>query len=74
MADNKNLILVVDDEPDLEYLVQQKFRKKVSSNEYKFLFANNGAQALDIINQNKSINLILTDINMPGWFNFSLKN
>jgi sigma-B regulation protein RsbU (phosphoserine phosphatase) len=65
MADNKNLILVVDDEPDLEYLVQQKFRKKVSSNEYKFLFANNGAQALDIINQNKSINLILTDINMP---------
>jgi hypothetical protein len=28
MADNKNIILVVDDEPDLEYLVQQKFRKK----------------------------------------------
>jgi sigma-B regulation protein RsbU (phosphoserine phosphatase) len=65
MADNKNIILVVDDEPDLEYLVQQKFRKKVNSNEYKFLFANNGEQALDIINQNKSINLILTDINMP---------
>jgi sigma-B regulation protein RsbU (phosphoserine phosphatase) len=65
MADNKNIILVVDDEPDLEYLVQQKFRKKVNSNEYKFLFANNGEQALDIINQNKAINLILTDINMP---------
>jgi sigma-B regulation protein RsbU (phosphoserine phosphatase) len=39
--------------------------KKVNSNEYKFLFANNGEQALDIVNQNKSINLILTDINMP---------
>ena len=62
---NDNIILVVDDEPDLEYLVQQKFRKKINSNEYKFVFASNGSQALDMVANNNSINLVLTDINMP---------
>jgi CheY-like chemotaxis protein len=65
MNENQNIILVVDDEPDLEFLILQKFRKKINSNEYGFLFAQNGVQALDIINDNDSINLILTDINMP---------
>ncbi|MCB9258319.1 MAG: fused response regulator/phosphatase [Ignavibacteriales bacterium] len=65
MNENQNLILVVDDEPDLEFLIQQKFRKKISSNEYEFLFAQNGAQAFDIVNNNEMINLVLTDINMP---------
>lgn len=58
-------ILVVDDEPDLEYLILQKFRKKIASKEYKFLFAQNGVEALERINNSTSINLILTDINMP---------
>jgi CheY-like chemotaxis protein len=61
----KAIILVVDDEPDLEYLILQKFRKKIVSNEYVFEFARNGAQALEKIVNNTSINLILTDINMP---------
>jgi phosphoserine phosphatase RsbU/P len=58
-------ILVVDDEPDLELLILQKFRKKVSAGEYEFQFARNGADALDKISSDNSINLILTDINMP---------
>ena len=35
-------ILVVDDEPDLELLVRQKFRRKIRRGEYEFLFAQNG--------------------------------
>jgi sigma-B regulation protein RsbU (phosphoserine phosphatase) len=58
-------ILVVDDEPDLEHLILQKFRKKISAKEYEFQFARDGAEAIDKILNNGSINLILTDINMP---------
>lgn len=58
-------ILVADDEPDLEHLVRQKFRKKIKDNEYEFVFAQNGAEALEVLANNESINLILTDINMP---------
>lgn len=58
-------ILVVDDEPDLELLILQKFRGKVKSGEYEFLFARDGAEALTVLNNNDSINLVLTDINMP---------
>ena len=58
-------ILVVDDEPDLEHLILQKFRKKIGAKEYSFIFAKNGAEALDVISNSSSVNLILTDINMP---------
>jgi sigma-B regulation protein RsbU (phosphoserine phosphatase) len=58
-------ILVVDDEPDLEHLILQKFRKKIGAKEYSFIFAKNGAEALDVISNISSVNLILTDINMP---------
>lgn len=58
-------ILVVDDEPDLEFLILQKFRAKIKNGEYEFLFAKDGVEALDVINKNDSVNLILTDINMP---------
>jgi phosphoserine phosphatase RsbU/P len=58
-------ILVVDDEPDLEHLILQKFRKKVASGEYNFHFAKDGSEALEKILNNKFYDLILTDINMP---------
>jgi len=58
-------ILVVDDEPDLEFLILQKFRGKIKAGEYEFLFAKDGTEALDIISKNDSVNLVLTDINMP---------
>ena len=58
-------ILVVDDEPDLEHLILQKFRKKINAKEYEFQFARDGAEALDKIANDGKLDLILTDINMP---------
>ncbi len=58
-------ILVVDDEPDLEFLINQKFKSKIKTGDYEFLFAGDGSAALDIIKKNDSINLVLADINMP---------
>jgi sigma-B regulation protein RsbU (phosphoserine phosphatase) len=58
-------ILVVDDEPDIKHLILQKFRKKIAAGEYDFSFAGHGEEALEKILNNGSINLILTDINMP---------
>ncbi len=58
-------MLVVDDEPDLEQLVLQKFRKKIRDKEYEFVFAQNGIEALKVLQKDNSIELVLTDINMP---------
>lgn len=58
-------ILVVDDEPSLEALIRQKFRKQIRKREMEFIFAYNGVEALNILNENKEIGIILTDINMP---------
>lgn len=63
IADHK--ILVVDDEPDLQMLMMQKFRKQVRSKEYEFLFAENGSEALEIVSNHSDLCLILSDINMP---------
>ncbi|MCG2589633.1 SpoIIE family protein phosphatase [Rhodohalobacter sulfatireducens] len=65
MNNSGHKILVVDDEPDLQMLMMQKFRHKVRSKEYEFLFAENGRDALDKISENSTISLILSDINMP---------
>lgn len=58
-------ILVVDDEPDLEALIRQKFRKQIKENGYDFLFAGNGREALASLEKNIDVDLVLTDINMP---------
>ena len=58
-------ILVVDDEEDLEILINQKFRKKIKNNEYQFFFAENGVEALSLINSVENIDMVLSDINMP---------
>lgn len=58
-------ILVVDDEPDLQALIRQKFRNKIKTKEYDFQFAENGAQALELIANDRTLDLVLTDINMP---------
>jgi class 3 adenylate cyclase/DNA-binding NarL/FixJ family response regulator len=58
-------ILVVDDEPDLEILVKQKFRKKIRENIYEFVFAQNGEEALAMVQEHPDISVILSDINMP---------
>ncbi len=58
-------ILVVDDEPDLELLLRQKFRRKVRRREIELVFASNGVEALDKLNEQDDIDMVLSDINMP---------
>jgi|SRR5450432_3475178 len=58
-------ILVVDDEPDLEVLIKQRFRKQIRDKQYEFLFAVNGADALDRIRESEDLDIVLSDINMP---------
>lgn len=58
-------ILVVDDEPDLQALILQKFRRKIRSGEFEFIFALNGLEALSQLRSNGDIEIVLTDINMP---------
>ncbi len=58
-------ILVVDDEPQVEALISQGFRRRVRDGTLAFLFARDGEQALDVLLSNANIDLVLTDINMP---------
>ena len=58
-------ILMVDDEEDLELLVRQRFRRRIRKGEYDFLFAHNGKEALEALEDNPDIHLVLSDINMP---------
>lgn len=58
-------ILVVDDEPDLEMLIRQRFRKRIRERELDFHFASNGREALEKIEALPDLGIVLTDINMP---------
>jgi CheY-like chemotaxis protein len=60
-------ILVVDDESDIKVLFEQRFRKEIKQEEFVFLFANSGEEALNVLSKNfHEAILILSDINMPG--------
>ncbi len=58
-------IMVVDDEVDLEPLIRQKFRRQIRNEEYDFVFAHNGLEALSKLLEFPEIGIILSDINMP---------
>ncbi|MES2649191.1 MAG: adenylate/guanylate cyclase domain-containing protein [Bacteroidota bacterium] len=58
-------ILVADDEPDLESLIRQKFRKQIREKEYEFVFALNGKEAIERLQEQPDIDMVFTDINMP---------
>ncbi len=58
-------ILVADDESDLEMLIKQKFRQKIREQQYEFIFAMNGNDALEKILLHPDIDIVLSDINMP---------
>ncbi len=58
-------ILVVDDEPDMEPMIRQKFRRHIREKTFDFEFAFNGVEALEKIVEFPEIGIILSDINMP---------
>src|SRR6195952_2909733 len=65
-------ILVVDDEPDLEALVLQKFRRQIREGTVAFVFAHDGIEALASIEQNPHVDVVVSDINMPRMDGLSL--
>jgi len=58
-------ILVVDDEPDLEILLVQKFRHQIRSGLLSFIFARDGVEALSTLESDRNIDMVISDINMP---------
>lgn len=65
-------ILVVDDEPDLELLIRQKLRRQIRAGGVRFTYAGDGVEALEVLEQDDAISLVLTDINMPRMDGLSL--
>jgi DNA-binding NtrC family response regulator len=62
------LVLVVDDEPDVEALFRQHFRRDLRAQRFEMVFANSAMDALARIASStcRSLILVLSDINMPG--------
>jgi adenylate cyclase len=58
-------ILAVDDEPDFELLITQRFRRQIREKEFEFRFAHHGEEALEVLTAEPDIDLMLLDINMP---------
>jgi len=57
-------ILVVDDEPDLEDLITQKFRRQIKEGALAFAFAHDGVEALELLGE-RGADMVISDINMP---------
>ena len=62
------LVLVVDDEPDVEMLFRQQFRRDLRAGRFTMEFAQSAPAALQRITDAAGVSLILiiSDINMPG--------
>ncbi len=65
-------ILFVDDEPDLEALVLQKFRKRIRDGAVTFMFAHDGLEALQSLEAHPHVDMVVSDINMPRMDGLSL--
>jgi len=65
-------ILFVDDEPDLEALVLQKFRRQIRDGAVTVMFAHDGLEALETLEQNPHVDMVVSDINMPRMDGLSL--
>ena len=60
-------ILVVDDEKDVQFLFEQRFRREIKKQKIEFAFAFSGEEALEYLDRSDhEAMLILSDINMPG--------
>jgi adenylate cyclase len=67
-------ILAVDDEPDFELLIKQRFRRQIRDEEFEFRFAHHGEEALKALAAEPDIQLMLLDINMPVMDGLTLLN
>ena len=67
-------ILAVDDEPDFELLIRQRFRRQIREDEFAFRFARHGEEALSALDAEPDIDLMLLDINMPVMDGLTLLN
>ena len=65
-------ILFVDDEADLEALILQKFRRHIREGLVKMIFARDGLEALESIEQHPHVDMVISDINMPRMDGLSL--
>ena len=61
----KYKIMVVDDEDDVEQLIRQKFRRQIRAEEYEFVFAANGVEALAKLREHPDTDIVFSDLNMP---------
>ncbi len=67
-------ILVVDDEPDMEMLMRQGFRRKIQEGAYQLHFVTNGREAVSAIEAEPDFDIVLLDINMPDMNGLTLLN
>jgi len=67
-------ILIVDDELELERLIKQRLRKKIVAKEIELIFVHNGKEALEKLQSDRQIDMVLTDINMPEMDGLTLLN
>ncbi len=58
-------IILADDDPQMEFLVTQKFKERTQSGELQFLFARDGIEALSLLEESPDVAVILCDIAMP---------
>ena len=65
-------ILFVDDEADLEALILQKFRRQIREGQVTIMFAHDGIEALESLEQNPQVDMVVSDINMPRMDGLSL--
>ena len=58
-------LLVVDDEEDVAPMFRQSMRRDVREGRYRLIFAGSGVEALECLEREPDIDLVITDINMP---------
>jgi class 3 adenylate cyclase len=58
-------VLIVDDEPSVEVLMRQRFRKQIRDASHQLVFARDGMDALEKLREHPDTDVVLSDINMP---------
>ncbi|MEM6797603.1 MAG: response regulator, partial [Acidobacteriota bacterium] len=64
-SQTRTRVLFVDDEPDFEPLLRQWFRRRFGRGRFELRFAGNGAEALEVLSEDKGLHLVFTDLRMP---------